>query len=164
MTKIIIIILLAILAPINTSANTQILKINSIGLNTQVVNASQSLSQASRLMDNNPVNQGSELCSDDHSYIAGHSSPTKRNQKAGRVFANLHKLEVGDLIQANDCQYEVREIRVLTGKANRNGITYTFDLEDWEYAVYNVFEGGTLTLQTCTKKLGQILIIKAVKI
>ena len=164
MTKIILIILIAILAPINTSANTQTLKIDSINLNTQVVNASQSLSQASRLMDNNPVNQASQLCSDDHSYIAGHSSPTKRNQKAGRVFANLHKLEIGDLIQANDCQYEVKEIRVLTGRANRNGFTYTFDLDDWEYAVSDTFENGTLTLQTCTKKLGQILIIKAQKI
>jgi len=164
MTKIILLLAILILAPINTSASTQTLKIKSINLNTQVVNASGTMAQNAILMDSSPINQGADLCSNDNAYIAGHSSPTKRRQKAGRVFANLHKVKRGEIITANDCSYEVRSITVLTGRANKNGISYTFSKKQADFVKENTFENGTLTLQTCTKKLGQILIIKAVKL
>jgi len=164
MTKIILLLALLILAPISTQANTQSLQIDSINLSTQVVNASGTMAQNYKLLDTNPINQGSDLCSNDNAYIAGHSSPTKRNQKAGRVFQNLHKLKIGQLIQTNDCKYRIESITVISGRANPNGISYKFNQDQINFVLENTFENGTLTLQTCTKKLGQILIIKAQKI
>ena len=164
MTKIILLLALLILAPISTQANTQSLQIDSINLSTQVVNASGTMAQNYKLLDTDPINQGSDLCSNDNAYIAGHSSPTKRNQKAGRVFQNLHKLKIGQLIQTNDCKYRIESITVISGRANPNGISYKFNQDQINFVLENTFENGTLTLQTCTKKLGQILIIKAQKI
>ena len=164
MTKIILLLAILILAPINTSASTQSIQIESINLSTQVVKATGTMAQNAILMDSSAINQGADLCSNDNAYVAGHSSPTKRRQKAGRVFSNLHKVKRGDIITANDCSYEVRSITIITGKANKNGISYTFTKDLANFVKENTFENGTLTLQTCTKKLGQILIIKAVKL
>ena len=164
MTKIILLLAILILSPISTQASTQSLQIESIKLSTQVVNASGTMAQNYRLLDTSPINQGADLCSTGNAYIAGHSSPTKRKQKAGRVFQNLHKLKIGQLIQTNDCEYRIESITVISGRANPNGISYKFNQDQINFVKENTYTNGTLTLQTCTKKLGQILIIKAQKI
>jgi sortase (surface protein transpeptidase) len=152
------------MTPINATASTQSIQIDSINLSTEIVTATGTMAQNAILMDSNPINQGDDLCSDGNAYIAGHNSPTKRNQKAGYIFANLNKLDRGDIIEAGDCKYEIRSITILTGTPNRDGISYKYPEPEKEFIRSNTFENGTLTLQTCTKKLGQILIIKAQKI
>jgi sortase (surface protein transpeptidase) len=154
-----------LLIPITTTAQSEAFTIKSIKLTTTVQKVSgDDLKANSDTMDNTAINQGDDLCSDGNAYIAGHSSPTKRNQKAGKIFANLHKVKRGDIVTAKDCKYEVRSITVLTGTANRDGITYKYPENEKEYIRANIFKSGTLTLQTCTKQLGQILVIKAIKL
>jgi LPXTG-site transpeptidase (sortase) family protein len=168
MTKLLFILLIIIsFLPLNAQANSNnFIKIDKIKLNTNVVsvNATGTMEQNALLMDNSAINQGSELCSNSNAYIAGHSSPTKRRQKAGRVFANLHKLKRGDIVSTNNCKYEIRSITIITGKANKNGISYRFTSAQANFVKENTFSEGTLTLQTCTRKLGQILVIKAIKL
>lgn len=166
MTKLLTIlaIFINLLIPINTTAQSEAFTIKSIKLTTTVQKVSgDDLKANSDIMDNTAINQGDDLCSNGNAYIAGHSSPTKRRQKAGRVFANLHKVKRGDIVTSKDCKYEVRSVTILTGKANRDGISYHFTKKEADFVKENTFENGTLTLQTCTKQLGQILVIKAIK-
>jgi sortase (surface protein transpeptidase) len=166
MTKLLFTLLIIIsFLPITGNANSNnFIKIDKIKLNASVVNATGTMEQNALLMDNSAINQGSELCSSGNAYIAGHSSPTKRKQKAGKVFANLHKLKRGDIVSTTNCKYEIRSITIITGKANKNGISYRFTSAQANFVKENTFNEGTLTLQTCTRKLGQILVVKAIKL
>jgi sortase (surface protein transpeptidase) len=145
-------------------ASTQSIQIDSIKLNTQVVVAKGTMAQNALKMDSNPINQGSDLCSDGNAYIAGHNSPTKRNQKAGKVFANLYKVKIGEIVTAPNCSYKIKSITTLKGTVNRDGISYHYSDEQGNFVLENTFKDGTLTLQTCTRNLGEILILKGEKI
>jgi sortase (surface protein transpeptidase) len=158
-------IFISLLIPITTTAQSEAFTIKSIKLITTAQKvSSDDLKANSNIMDNTTINQGDDLCGNGNAYIAGHSSPTKRKQKAGRVFANLHKVKRGDIVTSKDCKYEVRSVTILTGTANSDGISYHFTNKQGDFILDNTFDEGTLTLQTCTKKLGQIVVIKAIKL
>ena len=153
------------ITPLNVSASSNnLIKIGSIRLTANVVYTTASMKEKALLMDNSPINQGDKLCEAGNAYIAGHSSPTKKNQKAGKVFANLNKLKRGDIVTTTNCKYEIRSIKTFQGKVNEDGISYLFTHKIADYILENTFEKGTLTLQTCTKKPGEILVVKAVKL
>lgn len=168
MTKLLLTLLIIIsFSPlcVNANANSNtFIRIDKIKLNVKVASTTGTLAENALAMDKLPINQGSEICGNGNAYISGHSSPTKKNQKAGKVFANLHKLNRGDIINSDTCSYQIRSITKLSGKANKNGISYIFPEEEKRFVRENTFENGTLTLQTCTKKQGEIIIIKAIKL
>jgi sortase (surface protein transpeptidase) len=114
-----------------------------------------------------------DLCTEGrNSYVAGHSSPAKKWQNsypAVRVFQNVHKLQINDIIDAENqdgvkCSYKVSDVKIFSSNKIKDN-TYVFPRSVFNYLMDDDKDGkSTLTLQTCDKQPGVIIAVKAEKI
>ncbi len=97
-----------------------------------------------------------DVCNDiGHSYIYGHSEPTRQDQsdyKAARIFEDLELLKKGDIIELTNkngkrCKYEV--IRWDAFKTDFNQVA-TREQLNFAYFPEDI-KGSSLTIQTCQK-------------